>query len=178
MLCEICNDQSYLSKAESLYAWERNTLFTTNGAVRDNVRITGHVSRKAFTYNEGTFIGAADLLWKLSGNTNYLADALLAANFTRSVLSWDRTLPGYGSGDAAGFNGIFMRWTARFINDSRLWPQFYGWMSFNADAAWHIRRVDNLSWQNWNMPTPPGTLDSWNCSDTVVALQVVPPTSP
>ena len=178
LLCEICNDKAYLARAQSLYGWERSALFTTNGAVHDNMRITGHVSRKVFTYNEGTFIGAADLLWKLSGNTNYLSDALLAADFTRRVLSWDSTLPAYGSGDAAGFNGIFMRWMARFLNDSGHWPQFYGWMSLNADAAWHVRRADNLSWQDWTTATPPGILNSWNCSDTVVALQVVPSEEP
>ncbi|HEX3625765.1 MAG TPA: glycoside hydrolase family 76 protein [Verrucomicrobiae bacterium] len=178
LLCQICDDKSYLAKAQALYEWERRALVTTNGAVHDNQRITGNVARKAFTYNEGTFIGAADLLWKLTGNTNYLADASLAANYTRHVLSWDSTLPAYGSGDTAGFNGIFMRWTARFLNDSHLWPQFYSWMSLNADAAWRVRRADNLSWQDWTSPTPPGTLDSWNCSDTVVALQVVPAKEP
>jgi predicted alpha-1,6-mannanase (GH76 family) len=178
LLCEICDDKSYLAKAVSLYAWERNALFNTNGAVHDNMRTTGRVSRKVFTYNEGTFIGAADLLWKLNGNTNYLADALLAANFTRRVLSWDNTLPVYGSGDAAGFNGIFMRWMGRFLNDSGHWPQFYQWMSLNSDAAWRVRRADNLSWQDWTTPTPLGTLGSWNCSDTVVALQVVPSVEP
>jgi len=178
LLSQICNDRSYLAKAQALYAWERSALFTTNGAVHDNMRVSGHVARKVFTYNEGTFIGAADLLWKLTDNTNYLADASLAANFTRSVLSWDSTLPAYGSGDAAGFNGIFMRWMARFLNDSGLWQQFYDWMSLNADAAWRVRRPDNLSWQDWTSATPSGTLESWNCSDTVVALQVVPPKQP
>ncbi|HTV43482.1 MAG TPA: hypothetical protein VMF08_23165 [Candidatus Sulfotelmatobacter sp.] len=90
------------------------------------------------------------MLWKFTGGTNYFDDALLAVNFTRCVLSWDSTLP--ASGDAAGFNGIFMRWTARFLSDARLWPQFYGWMSLNADAAWDVRRTDNLSWQDWTSP--------------------------
>lgn len=178
LLRRICDDRSYLAKAETLYSWERDALFTTNGAVHDNMRVSGHVSRKVFSYNEGTFIGAADLLWKLTGNTNYLTDALLAANFSRRVLSWDSTLPVYGAGDAAGFNGIFMRWMARFLNDSHRWPQFYDWMSLNADAAWRVRRADNLSWQDWTSPTPSGTLDSWNCSDSVVALQVVPSKEP
>jgi predicted alpha-1,6-mannanase (GH76 family) len=178
LLCRICGDKSYLAKAQAIYAWERRALFATNGAVHDNQRVSGRVARKVFTYNEGTFIGAADLLWKLTGNSSYLADASLAANFTRHVLSWDSTLPVYGSGDAAGFNGIFMRWTARFLTDSGLWPQFYGWMSLNADAAWRVRRADNLSWQDWTSPTPSGTLESWNCSDTAVALQVVPAKEP
>jgi predicted alpha-1,6-mannanase (GH76 family) len=179
LLCQICRDKSYLAKAQALYTWERGALFNqTTGAVHDNVSVSGHIARKTFTYNEGTFIGAADLLWENTGDTNYFADAMLAANFTRHVLSWDRTLPAYGSGDAAGFNGIFMRWMARFLDDSRLWPQFYDWMSLNVDAAWRVRRADNLSWQDWASPTPPGTLESWNCSDTVVALQVVPSEKP
>jgi predicted alpha-1,6-mannanase (GH76 family) len=178
LLCQICDDKSYLTKAEMIYNWERQALFMTNGAVHDNMRISGRIGRKVFTYNEGTFIGAADLLWKLTGNTNYYNDAVLAANFTRHVLSWDRTLPAYGSGDAAGFNGIFMRWMSRFLSDASLWPQFYDWMSLNADAAWRVRRTDNLSWQDWSSPTPAGTLDSWNCSDAVVALQVVPSEPP
>jgi len=114
------------------------------------------------------------LLWKLTGRTNYLNDAILAASYTRHVLSSDGILPVYGSGDAAGFNGIFMRWVTHFLNDSQLWPQFYDWMSANANAAWNVRRADKLSWQDWNSPTPSGVINSWNCSDTVVALQVVP----
>lgn len=176
LLSEICHDPSYVEKAKAIYAWERSTLFSTNsGAVHDNIRTNNLVGRKAFTYNEGTLIGAADLLWKLTGDTNYLSDALLAAHFTRHRLSHDGTLPVYGSGDVAGFNGIYMRWLARFVNDDQLWPEFYDWMDANANAAWHVRRTDGLSWQNWNDPTPPGTLNSWNCSDTVVILQVVPP---
>jgi predicted alpha-1,6-mannanase (GH76 family) len=179
LLCEICNDPSYLAKARAIYAWERGALFNpANGAVYDNMRLSGRIGHKTFTYNEGTFIGAADLLWKLTGDTNYLSDALLAANYTRDVLSPDGILPAYGSGDAAGFNAIFMRWLARFVDDRHLWPQFYDWMSANADAAWKVRRADNLSWQNWISPTPPGVLNSWNCSDTVVILQVVPSKQP
>lgn len=179
LLCQICRDKSYLAKAQALYTWERGALFNpANGAVHDNMRNNGHVARKTFTYNEGTFIGAAALLWEETGETNYLADARLAADFTRNVLSGDATLPAYGSGDAAGFNGIFMRWMARYLDDAHLWPQFYGWMSLNAAAAWNVRRPDNLSWQDWTSPTPAGNLGSWNCSDTVVALQVVPLTTP
>ncbi len=180
LLSQICHDQSYLAKAEAIFTWERNNLFNpADGAVYDNLRTNGVIGLKTFTYNEGTFIGAADLLWKFTGDTNYLNDALLAANFTRDILSNSNgILPAYGDGDAAGFNGIFMRWAVRYVNDTYLWPQFYPWMSTNANAAWHVRRTDNLSWQNWNLPTPEGTLNSWNCSDTVVILQVVPAVQP
>ena len=89
-----------------------------------------------------------------------------------------KTLPAYRSGDAAGFNGIYLRWLAQFVEDDHLWPQYYQWMLLNANAAWNVRRDDNLSWQKWNQRTPNTTLDSWNCSDTVVILQVVPAKEP
>lgn len=179
LLCQIFNDKSYLTKAEAIYTWERGALFNpSTGAVYDNIRLSGHIARKAYTYNEGTFIGAADLLWKLTGDTNYLNDALLAANYTCKKIAHRKTLPDYRSGDAAGFNGIFMRWLARFVEDDHLWPRFYPWMHLNANAAWSARRADNLSWQKWDEMTPEGKLGSWNCSDTVVILQVVPAKQP
>jgi predicted alpha-1,6-mannanase (GH76 family) len=179
-LSEIYGDKSYLVKAKALYAWERNTLFNpTNGAVRDNIGTNGRIARVTFTYNEGTLIGAANYLYKLTGDTNYFNDALLAANFTRDRLSHGKNLPAASpQGDAGGFNEIFLRWMARFADDNNLWPQFYGWLADNANAAWNVRRADNLSWGNWDLPTPDGKLDSWACSDTVVILQVVPPKQP
>jgi predicted alpha-1,6-mannanase (GH76 family) len=179
LLSEIYHDQSYLTKAKAIYAWERNALFNpASGAVHDNINLNGHIGRTTFTYNEGTFIGAANYLFKLTGETNYLNDALLAANFTRDKISHGKNLPVYNFGDGEGFNGIFLRWFARFANDNHLWPQFYNWAASNANAAWNARRTDNLSWQNWNSPTPDGILDSWACSDAVIILQVVPPKQP
>jgi predicted alpha-1,6-mannanase (GH76 family) len=178
-LYEICGDSNYLAKAKAIYAWERSTLFdSTNGAVCDNIRWNGALRPKVFTYNQGTFIGAANYLHKLTGDAGYYNDALLAANYTKNTLSGGGNLPAYGSSDPGGFNGIFMRWMARFVKENKLWPAFYDWMSSNANAAWNVRRADNLSWQNWNSATPRGMLDSWDCSDAVVILQVVPPAQP
>jgi predicted alpha-1,6-mannanase (GH76 family) len=178
-LSEIYQDKSYLTQAKEIYAWERQTLFNpTNGAVYDNIHTNGHIGRYVFTYNTGTFLGAANYLYKLTGETNYLNDALLAANFTRQHLAHDGNLPAYGSGDVAGFNGIFLRWMARFVSDQHLWPQYYDWLSANAEASWRVRRADGLSWQNWNTPTASTMLDSWGCSSAVVALQVIPAKAP
>ena len=175
LLYQITGEKSYLAEAESLYAWERRTLFNpATGAIYDNLQASGKIGHKVFTYNLGTFIGAANFLGQFTGDTNYFSDALLAANYAKNHLGIHGLLPAYGSGDAAGFNGIFVRWLGRFASDNHRWPEFYDWMSANAQTAWSIRRADNLSWQDWNQPTPPGVLESWNCSDTVVILQVVP----
>ncbi len=178
-LSDICADKSYLTKAQAIYAWERMRLFNPNtGAVYDNIHTNGNIGRYVFTYNTGTFIGAANYLYKLTGETNYLNDAFRAADFTRNQLAHGGTLPAYGSGDVAGFNGIFLRWMVRFVNDHQLWQQYYDWLAGNADAAWKVRSAGSLAWQNWNSPTPQTTLDAWGCSSAVVALQVIPSKRP
>lgn len=174
LLSQICGDAGYLDKARSLYLWERATLFDTNsGAVADNISLSGRVDPRSMSYNQGTFIGAAHLL----GYTN---DARLAADYTLNTLGRRGLLPGYGeSGDGGGFNGICVRWLARFMRDRGLEGRYLAFLQRNAAAAWAVRRAaDGLSWPHWSRPTPPGTLHSWGCSSSVVAMHVVPPAGP
>lgn len=171
LLSRACQEPAYLLKATNIFLWEKATLFdAATGQVYDNIRLTGRKSYRAFTYNEGTFIGAANLL----GYTN---EALLAATYTMNRLCRDGILPPYGeAGDGGGFNGICVRWLARFMNEHHAQPVFESWLQKNADAAWQVRRPDdNLSWCRWQEPTPAGPLHSWGCSSSVVILQVVQP---
>ena len=172
LLSQICADTNYLAKSQAAYDWERNTLFDqASGRVCDNINEAGKISRICFTYNQGTFIGAANFL----GHTN---DARLAADYTRDYLCKDGILPGYNQdGDAAGFNGICLRWLAKFMRDHGLQEQYLTWLQANAEAAWKCRRAgDGLVWSRWYLPTPDKPLYAWACSSSVVLLQVVPPT--
>jgi predicted alpha-1,6-mannanase (GH76 family) len=174
-LHKIFRDQSYLDKAKAIYAWERKNLFVeASGAIRDNMRADGRVGGRALTYNTGTFIGAANFLAELTGDKTYLADAEKAADYTRDKLCATGILPGYGGGDGSGFNGIFVRWLAKFVGDNHLWPKYHAWMLQNANAALNGRRPDNLAWNRWQTATPDGTLRAWACADTVVIMQLVP----
>jgi predicted alpha-1,6-mannanase (GH76 family) len=171
LLYQIYGDTNYLAKSERIYLWERATLFDTNtGAVYDNIKTTGEVDSRTLTYNEGTFIGAANLL----GYTN---DARLAADYTMNSICRDGLLPRYGeTGDGGGFNGICARWIAKFMNQRGLQARYLDWLQQNAAAAWGARRTsDNLAWSRWRSPTPAGPLHSWACSSAVVIMQVVPP---
>jgi predicted alpha-1,6-mannanase (GH76 family) len=171
LLGRALHDPAYVAKATNLFLWERATLFDpATGRVSDNIRRNGRMSSTAFTYNEGTFVGAANLL----GYTN---EAMLAAKFTMNRLCDNGILPVYGeTGDAGGFNGICVRWIARFMYERHAQPIFESWLQKNADAAWNVRRAsDNLSWCNWQEPTPPGRRHSWGCSSSVVILQDVHP---
>ena len=171
LLGEATGEESYYNMANNLFLWERATLFDpVTGRVADNINLNGRVSRMALTYNQGTFIGAANLL----GYTN---EARLAANFTMNELCRDGYLPASGEkGDGGGFNGIGVRWIARFMKERGEQATFEPWLQKNAEAAWQARRAsDNLSWCRWPQPTPPDLRYSWGCSSAVVILQVIRP---
>jgi predicted alpha-1,6-mannanase (GH76 family) len=171
LLGRACHEPAYLTKATNIFLWERATLFDPEtGRVSDNIRAGGQKSPASFSYNQGTFVGAANLL----GFTN---EAMLAATFTMEHLGRDGLLPTYGeTNDAGGFNGICVRWIARFMNERGAQRTFEPWLQKNADAAWNVRRTaDNLSWCRWHDPTPEGVRDAWGCSSSVVILLVVRP---
>ena len=99
-----------------------------------------------FTYNQGTFIGAANCLWKLTGDSTYFNDALKAALYTKNSLCTTEILPGYDyTGDGGGFTGIFARWMSRFMTDNGLENTFYLWLAGNANAAWALYRLAALT---------------------------------
>jgi hypothetical protein len=104
-------------------------------------------------------------------------DAKLAADYTRDALCRHEILPVYRQdGDAAGFNGICVRWIAKFMKQRGLQSSYQKWLEANADAAWASRRAsDNLAWSRWSEPTPDIPLYAWACSSSVVIMQVVPP---
>lgn len=171
LLGQATRDEAYFTKAKELFQWLRDTLFDpATGRVADNINISGRVSRRPFTYNQGTFVGAANLL-------GFTDEARLAATFTMNQMCRDGYLPPAGeSGDGGGFNGIAARWIARFMKERNEHATFEPWLQKNALAAWQARRVsDNLSWCRWPQPTPSDLRYSWGCSSAVVIMQVVPP---
>ena len=171
LLARACQEPAYLAKAKNIFLWERATLFdSATGRVYDNIHLSGRKASKSYSYNQGTFVGAANLL----GCTN---DAMLAATYTMNQLCHDGFFPaGNETGDSAGFNGICARWIAQFMNERGAQAIFEPWLQKNADAAWNARRLaDGLSWCRWPQPTPPGTRYSWGCSSAVVLLQVMRP---
>ena len=172
LLGRATGEGAYFTMATNLFLWERATLFdSATGRVSDNIRISGRVGRFALTYNQGTFVGAANLL----GYTN---EARLATTFTMKELCRDGYLPPGGeNGDSGGFNGIGVRWIVRYMKDRGEQAAFEPWLQKNAEAAWQARRSsDNLCWCRWPQPTPEGLRYSWGCSSAVVILQVVRPT--
>jgi predicted alpha-1,6-mannanase (GH76 family) len=174
LLYQIYGDTNYLTKATNMYAWERSVLFNPNtGAIADAIDTNNVINYWSSTYNQGTFIGAANFL----GLTN---DAALAADYTMMNMSGSGILPEYGiGGNNSGFNAIFLRWMTRFMKSRNLQSIYEPWLQLNATAAWNIRRPDGLSWCQWFHPSATGVnYFAWDCISSFAALQAADATQP
>lgn len=113
----------YLKEAILIYKWLRKNLYDySSGAVADNMAKNGRVNRNwIFTYNQGTFLGAAHELYKITGEKSYLNDAVHAANYVIERMSTNRgVLSDATSGDGGLFHGIFFRYFVKLANEKAL----------------------------------------------------------
>ncbi len=153
-LASALEDEAYANKARELYAWERATLFDPNtGAVRDNASTRGRVSRRLFTYNQGTFIGAALRLYRWSKEKHYLDDAILAGDCMRERLcNREGILRSEGQGDGGTFKLIGVRYMVELAQTTKR-QELFDWLGRNAEAAWQNRRVsDDIMGFDWSRP--------------------------
>jgi len=133
-----------LDAAKQIYAWERAKLFNaSNGAVYDNVSKEGIVETRPgwiFTYNQGTFLGAAYELYKITNDGNYLNDAIKAADYTLGNLVTNGILKSEGGGDGGLFKGIFVRYLTLLIIDGGLTSDkkssYVTFLKRNAETLW------------------------------------------
>ncbi len=114
--------QEYLNEAIQIYTWLKDHLYDkTSGAVYDNMNAKGRISPAVYTYNQGTFIGAAHELYKITKEKQYLDEAINASNYVISNMSKnDGVLENATSGDGGLFHGIFFRYFVQLINEPDL----------------------------------------------------------
>jgi predicted alpha-1,6-mannanase (GH76 family) len=175
-LSVLLKDDSYLDKAKSLYEWQTKTLTDGTGKVFDSVgydrrRQTTRVRRFSLTYNQGTYIGAAVLLYQRTNDPRYLSDAIKTAEWTKANLcdTDQRILQSEGQGDGGAFKGIFVRYMKLLIEDCGR-VEFLPWMRANADAAWrHRRPTDNIMGDDWTTPAQ-ADVESQTATSAVAAV--------
>lgn len=131
--------------ALKIYGWEKEVLFNpANGAVYDNIDSrTGVVQQSwIFTYNQGTFLGSALELYKITGEKGYLNDAIKAADYTLNNLvnSNDRLLKSEGEGDGGLFKGVFIRYFTQLMLlpdlDAGTRKRYLAFFKLNAETLW------------------------------------------
>jgi predicted alpha-1,6-mannanase (GH76 family) len=180
LLYERTHNAAYLTRAKRLYSWVRSHLYEADkGRVNDHVSRAPSgvavVDRGVYTYNQGTFLGAADLLHGITGKAAYLTDARRAIDFARSSLTDDGVLRDEGAAaDGGGFKGIFARYAVRFTRRHRI-GDYDDWFRQNAQAAWTSRNGAGLIGHDWTSPTGGASLAAFDCSSAVVLLQLTAP---
>lgn len=151
-------DEENREWAMRIYSWQKSTLVNmNNGAVYDNINSeTGEIQKNwVFTYNQGTFAGAAVELHKILGEKLYLNDAVLAANYTISTLVENSILKSEGTGDGGLFKGIFIRYFTELIQQGRLDSsdkrRYLQFIKYNAETLWNEGTTDSsiLFSPNW-----------------------------
>jgi hypothetical protein len=180
MLYQSTGNATYLQQTEQIYAWVRTHLFDpSSGQVYTGIKPDGTVDKGTALYNQGTFVDLAQLLYTITGQTQYYDDAVAAIGFAQKNL----TINGIFN-DTATYRNTwapeFARALGHFVKANNLWTTYYPWMVANAKAAWAARRTDkNVAWNAWTQPTPATTdvLANWDAG-MVAMLQFTPANEP
>lgn len=154
-LAQATGDDSYYTKAKNLYnAWRNSTLYEREG---DEI---GHVWDTMWeywcsTYNQGTFIGSALMLYERYGDESYYEDACNAVNHVFKALCYNNILikEDENNADNSKMRGILMRYLRKFIVDFNN-PQYLSFFKDNAKIAWMNRNSKNIQQCTWNKKTP------------------------
>lgn len=179
-LYDITGDADYLSKAENLFTWEVNTLFDAEtGRVNDNINRENQeqeerVNTAVYTYNQGTFIGAATLLYERTKNQTYIAYAKKAADFTMNDMYGKEVMSNENSGeDGIGFKGIFARWIGYYI-DSQKDTDYHHWLAKNLSVGWANRNSVGVTATRWGRKTEEALVRPFSYSTYVALAQCFP----
>ncbi|MDR6940719.1 glycoside hydrolase family 76 protein [Mucilaginibacter pocheonensis] len=179
-LYKITGDQTYLTKAQSIYAWSKaNLTNTATGQVYDNKIGSNPPGGQAYTYNAGTAIGAAYALYKQSNNSAYLEDAKRYADYVKNNLCTDGILPAEGDFNEQGvMKAIFADYMMQLINEGGQ-TQYLSWIKGNITTGWLNRdRARNLTYRNYAVSCPTGYIQSYEASSLVTFMQLFPENVP
>ena len=140
LLYNITENKNYLDKAKDVYSWSRNNLFDQEtGEVADSKHGDGEPNWKPHTYNQGTCIGAAVELYKITEDEDYLSDAILAADFTRDSMSSSSQVLHFDKGEEQGiYHAIFGQYIAQLAKDCDR-PEYLDWIRKNISIGWKNR---------------------------------------
>ena len=182
MIYEATTNTDYLNKSISLYSWVRSHLFnTSSGRLYEDWNPSGqNTSSDDNSYNSGLFINAANALYRLTGNSQYYNDAVLAANHcvakyngTNGIMNEDH--PANGSFGCEQF----VRGLSKFARENNLWGNYYSFLQNNCTAAWNTRRTDyNISQNNWTTQTPESSSLAGMEAESSVVIQAVTQINP
>ncbi|NQX38490.1 Glycosyl hydrolase family 76 [Pedobacter steynii] len=177
-LYNITKKQDYMDKAKNIYTWSRTNLFqTSTGRVADHKVGNNPPGFEDYTYNQGTFIGAAVMLFKATNDQDFLTDAKLAADYTKNKMSDGKgVLPAEGEWNEQGvLKAVFAQYMQMLIVDAGQ-SQYSEWMHYNINLAWVNRdQKRTLMFRDYKVACPTGVIQSFEASSGVAFMQLFDP---
>lgn len=174
-LFNLTGEESYLEKAREIYNWSQKNLFDPeSGRIADHISAGGNIGYEDYTYNQGTAIGAAVMLYQETGDESYLADARKMADYTRDVMSDENgILPAEGDWNEQGvLKAIFAHYMKDLIDEAGQ-EQYRGWMIQNANTAWENRDpARGIMHRDYTRPAPTGIIQSYESSSGVALMRL------
>jgi predicted alpha-1,6-mannanase (GH76 family) len=131
----LTRDKSYLTWAQRMYDWAQNCFLAPNGLYWDHIDLAGNIEKTQWSYNQGVMLGAGVLLFKATGNRQYLDDAKAVAN---------ASLAFYGTDDRlwqqpTRFNSIWFK-NLLILDSVSPDARYKATMQAYADRAWNEAR--------------------------------------
>nr|WP_084407199.1 glycoside hydrolase family 76 protein [Pedobacter panaciterrae] len=177
-LAEATGDKTYYDKAIALYSWSKIYLFdSATGKVNDNINLdktTGLVKTGTWssTYNQGTYLGAAVMLYNYTKEASYLAEAEKIARYARDTMFRSGTMNNEdGGNDLPGFKGIFARYARKYTIETKK-TDLVDWLRLNAKVAYNNRNSQDLIQTKWATRTSETKPKSEFGASTAVSLLI------
>lgn len=146
-LFETTRDSAYYQKGLELYTWTKVNLQDSDYIYFDNLKMNGRIGTEKYTYNTGQMLQAASLLYKLTGNRQFLTEAQDVARagikyFTEPFKTQDSTEIRFFRNRGTWFVAIMMRgYIELYLQDNN--PEYLQIFADNLELAWKSARYDN-----------------------------------
>jgi hypothetical protein len=158
-LYQLSGDATYLTKGEAIYNWMRtymvNDTSSNNsrgvpGQVNQGINPDGSLLTGDNLYNNGTWVKAANTLYRITGTQMYHDDALLTITH---VINTEPIL--HSTAECCGNQWAywFTQGLSEFATDNNQWGTYLSFMQTNANTAWSHRCSLNLTWNDWRNAT-------------------------
>ena len=154
-LFEATNDSSYFYRGKKIYNWTKTNLQDpADHLYFDNVKMNGKVDSAKYTYNSGQMLQAAALLYKLTGEKNYLREAQKIAksailHFTKDFTTPEGKQIWLFKNTGNWFNTILFRGYAELYRLDKN-PEYIQIFQDNLDQLWkHVRDKNGLFGKDW-----------------------------
>jgi len=158
----------YFQKAKMLYDSQRMHMYEpSTGRVYDSFD-----NNWASTYNQGTYLGAALMLYNRYGESMYKKDAEKIIEFSKNHLCNSNGIINANdseNGDFVNFKAILLRYVRRFVDDLGR-PEYGEWLQKNALQAYNNRNSSGISRMSWETKT--GESNEWNGAGAMAAVAV------